>query len=322
MLLAVFAQPLLLPTYGRPVPNTNPLAAAGPRAAAPAESCRFCRRRCWSCATSSSRNFSRTRRSRRSRPSRRSRTSRREHEEFQEEFDRLAKLDEEWRDYMSQSQSYSGRSAEDEERRQFFFDSLVGQRDAPAAPARAGAAAAISTADDRKLAELIIGNIDDAGFLTVDARGNRAATPAWNSPTSSACSSSCRPFIPSASARATCASACSSSSSASARSRASNTASSIGIIEDLGKRRFPEIARRLGTTRRAGAARRQFHRHARPEAGPDFHPRSEQLRPARRDRGKDRRRLADLAQRRADPAPAHQQHLQGSDVAGRTTAPT
>src|SRR5829696_7832955 len=39
-----------------------------------------------------------------------------EHEEFQEEFDRLAKLDEEWRDYMSQSQSYSGRSAEDEER--------------------------------------------------------------------------------------------------------------------------------------------------------------------------------------------------------------
>src|SRR5277367_2288297 len=50
-----------------------------------------------------------------------------EHEEFQEEFDRLAKLDEEWRDYMSQSQSYSGRSAEEEERRQFFFDSIVGQ---------------------------------------------------------------------------------------------------------------------------------------------------------------------------------------------------
>lgn len=51
-----------------------------------------------------------------------------EHDEFQEEFDRLAKLDEEWRDYMSQSQSYSGRSAEDEERRQFFFDSIVGQQ--------------------------------------------------------------------------------------------------------------------------------------------------------------------------------------------------
>ena len=40
----------------------------------------------------------------------------REHEDFQEEFDRLAKLDEEWRDYMAQSSSYSGRSAEDERR--------------------------------------------------------------------------------------------------------------------------------------------------------------------------------------------------------------
>ena len=43
----------------------------------------------------------------------------REHDEFQEEFERLAKLDEEWRDYMAQSSSYSGRSSEDEERRQF-----------------------------------------------------------------------------------------------------------------------------------------------------------------------------------------------------------
>src|SRR5207302_8857223 len=46
-----------------------------------------------------------------------------EHEEFQEEFERLAKLDEEWRDYMSQSASYSSRSQDEEERRQFFFDS-------------------------------------------------------------------------------------------------------------------------------------------------------------------------------------------------------
>src|SRR5205814_4117172 len=29
---------------------------------------------------------------------------------FKEEFDRLAKLDDEWRDYMAQSSSYSGRS--------------------------------------------------------------------------------------------------------------------------------------------------------------------------------------------------------------------
>ncbi|RFC45777.1 MAG: RNA polymerase sigma-54 factor [Verrucomicrobia bacterium] len=88
----------------------------------------------------------------------------REHEEFQEEFERLAKLDDEWRDYMAQSTSYSSRTPEEEERRQFFFDSIVreetlqqhlldqiGSNDIPP--------------EDRKVAELLIGNIDDRGFL-------------------------------------------------------------------------------------------------------------------------------------------------------------
>src|ERR1700726_2348200 len=83
---------------------------------------------------------------------------------FKEEFDRLAKLDDEWRDYMAQSSSYSGRSQEAEEKRQFFFDSiptqetlqqhLMGQLNQN-----------FLNADDRKTAELIIGNIDDNGFL-------------------------------------------------------------------------------------------------------------------------------------------------------------
>src|SRR4030081_3056648 len=85
-------------------------------------------------------------------------------EKFKEEFDKLAKLDEEWRDYMAQSSSYSGRSQDAEEKRQFFFDSiptqetlqqhLMGQLNQNALDA-----------DDRKTAELIIGNIDDNGFL-------------------------------------------------------------------------------------------------------------------------------------------------------------
>ena len=87
-----------------------------------------------------------------------------EHDEFQEEFDRLAKLDEEWRDYMAQSASYSGRSSEDEERRQFFFDSLVKEE-----TLQQHLLEQIEISDleagDRKIAELIIGNIDDAGFL-------------------------------------------------------------------------------------------------------------------------------------------------------------
>src|SRR3954454_271163 len=46
-------------------------------------------------------------------------------EEFKAEFDQLAKLDDEWRDYMAQSGSYSARSQDDEEKRQFFFDSIA-----------------------------------------------------------------------------------------------------------------------------------------------------------------------------------------------------
>src|SRR5437867_9710023 len=85
-------------------------------------------------------------------------------EEFKAEFDQLAKLDDEWRDYMAQSSSYSGRSQEAEDKRQFFFDSiatqetlqqhLMGQLNQNVLNAR-----------DRKTAELIIGNIDDNGFL-------------------------------------------------------------------------------------------------------------------------------------------------------------
>jgi RNA polymerase sigma-54 factor len=87
---------------------------------------------------------------------------------FKDEFEKLASLDEEWRDYMAQS-SNSGadgfqRSREAKDKRQFFFDSiavqetlqqnLLGQLDQ-----------SVLNAGDRKAAELIIGNIDDNGFL-------------------------------------------------------------------------------------------------------------------------------------------------------------
>src|SRR5215471_17875655 len=85
---------------------------------------------------------------------------------FKNEFERLASLDEEWRDYMAQSASYSGGrdSKEAQEKRQLLFDSipvqetlqqnLIGQLNQ-----------SVLSAGDRKAAELIIGNIDDNGFL-------------------------------------------------------------------------------------------------------------------------------------------------------------
>jgi RNA polymerase sigma-54 factor len=85
-------------------------------------------------------------------------------EKFKEEFDQLAKLDDEWRDYMAQSGSYTGRSQEEEDKRQFFFDSIVTQETLQQHLIGQLNQTALN-ADDRKTAELIIGNIDDNGFL-------------------------------------------------------------------------------------------------------------------------------------------------------------
>ena len=85
-------------------------------------------------------------------------------EKFKEEFDQLAKLDDEWRDYMAQSGSYSARSQEDEEKRQFFFDSIATQETLQQHLVSQLNQTVLS-AEDRKTAELIIGNIDDNGFL-------------------------------------------------------------------------------------------------------------------------------------------------------------
>src|SRR5213595_502501 len=91
-----------------------------------------------------------------------------ENDNFDNEFQKLASLDEEWRDYMAQSASYgaagSRGSREAQDKRQFFFDSipvqetlhqnLIGQLNQ-----------SLLSATDRKAAELIVGNIDDNGFL-------------------------------------------------------------------------------------------------------------------------------------------------------------
>ncbi len=85
-------------------------------------------------------------------------------EKFKEEFDKLAKLDDEWRDYMAQSGSYTGRSQEADDKRQFFFDSIATQETLQQHLMGQLNQTVLNT-NDRKTAELIIGNIDDNGFL-------------------------------------------------------------------------------------------------------------------------------------------------------------
>ena len=83
---------------------------------------------------------------------------------FKEEFEKLATLDEEWRDYMAQSGSYTGGSREAKDKRQFFFDSIAVQETLQQ-HLMTQLNQTVLNASDRKTAELIIGNIDDNGFL-------------------------------------------------------------------------------------------------------------------------------------------------------------
>ena len=91
-----------------------------------------------------------------------------EDDNFKNEFEKLASLDEEWRDYMAQSASYSSEgfrgSQEAQDKRQFFFDSIAVQETLQQNLVSQLNQTALN-ADDRKTAELIIGNIDDNGFL-------------------------------------------------------------------------------------------------------------------------------------------------------------
>jgi len=167
---------------------------------------------------------------------------------FKEEFEKLASLDEEWRDYMAQSASYSSEgfrgSQEAQDKRQFFFDSiavqetlqqnLVSQLNQPAL-----------NADDRKTAELIIGNIDDNGFLqsTPEEMALSSGVPNEDFEKMLALIQSFYPPGVGARDLREC-----------LLIQLQREGRENGIeykivsehMEDLGKRRFPEIARRMG----------------------------------------------------------------------------
>ena len=85
-------------------------------------------------------------------------------DDFQLEFERLTQLDQEWRDHFTQTNLPMRQSPEDEEKRQFMFDSLVA-----ATSLQENLLEQVRTSDlsgeQRAIAEMIIGNIDDYGYL-------------------------------------------------------------------------------------------------------------------------------------------------------------
>ena len=85
-------------------------------------------------------------------------------DDFQLEFERLTQLDQEWRDHFTQTNLPMRQTPEDEEKRQFMFDSLVA-----GTSLQENLIEQVRTSDlsgeQRAIAEMIIGNIDDYGYL-------------------------------------------------------------------------------------------------------------------------------------------------------------
>ncbi len=85
-------------------------------------------------------------------------------DKFDEDLQRLLQLDQDWRDHFAAAAGPTRVSPEDEERRQFMFDSLTAETSL-----QEELLDQVRTADvddrQRLIAELLVGNIDDHGYL-------------------------------------------------------------------------------------------------------------------------------------------------------------
>lgn len=85
-------------------------------------------------------------------------------DDFEAEFNRLLQLDQEWREVFSQTQLHGPRTEEDEERRQYLFDSLVAGTSLQEHLLEQVRLSELNEAQ-RALAEQIVGNVDERGYL-------------------------------------------------------------------------------------------------------------------------------------------------------------
>ena len=196
-------------------------------------------------------------------------------EEFDRQLEQMLQLDQEWRDHRADLAAASGRpSAEDEERRQHLFDSLVASTSLQEELLEQVRLADLSETD-RRVAELLVGNIDDRGYLQSGIHELAFSTnvPA---PQIEAVLKTVRSFNP---------------PGVGARDlreclmlqleRFDRTSSAEYVIlrdffDLLGKRRFPEIARHLGITPSEAQEHARRIAQLNPRPGLDLAPSTEQ----------------------------------------------
>src|ERR1700722_17366267 len=99
-------------------------------------------------------------------------------DDFMAEFEKLAQLDQDWRDHFAATNIPMRQSAEDDEKRQFMFDSIVAATSLQEVLLEQVRDASL-TDDQRSIAEMLIGNIDDHGYLktTLDELAFSTNTP-------------------------------------------------------------------------------------------------------------------------------------------------
>ncbi len=99
-------------------------------------------------------------------------------DDFQAEFERLTQLDQEWRDHFAETNIPMRSSPEDEERRQFMFDSMTVGTSLQEHLMEQVRLSELSD-EQRPVAEMLVGNIDDYGYLkaTVEEMSGSTGVP-------------------------------------------------------------------------------------------------------------------------------------------------
>lgn len=87
-------------------------------------------------------------------------------ENFDSDLEEVSRLDEEWREYMAQTGAYEGRSTEAEERREYLFNSLSNAVTLQQHLLEQLALVELNE-DEREVADAILGNLNEAGLLEI-----------------------------------------------------------------------------------------------------------------------------------------------------------
>jgi RNA polymerase sigma-54 factor len=100
-------------------------------------------------------------------------------DDFDAEFERLVQLDQEWRDHFAQTNIPTRSSPEDEEKRQFMFDSLVAATSLQEILLEQVRESALKE-EQYPIAEMLIGNVDEYGYLkaSIEELAGSTGTPA------------------------------------------------------------------------------------------------------------------------------------------------